>query len=45
MYACESWSLALREERGLKILENRILMKIFGCSRKEVTGFWKKLHD
>ena len=35
---CETWSLTLREERGLRGFENRVLMRIFGPKRDEVTG-------
>jgi hypothetical protein len=39
---CENWSLALREEHRLGVLENRVLRRIFGPRRDEVTGEWKK---
>ena len=42
-YACETWSLTLREVRRLRVLENRVL-RIFGPKRDEVTGEWRKLH-
>jgi len=42
-YACETWSLTLREDRRLRVLENRVL-RIFGPKRDEVTGEWRKLH-
>jgi len=42
---CETWSLALREERRLRGLENRVLRRIFGLKRDEVTGEWRKLHN
>ena len=42
---CETWSLTLREERRLRVFENRVLMRIFGPKRDEVTGEWRKLHD
>ena len=45
MYGCETWSLALREERRLRAFENRGLRKIFGARRDEVTGEWRKLHN
>jgi len=45
MYGCETWSLTLREERGLKVFENRVLRGIFGPKRNEVTGEWRKLHN
>ena len=45
MYGCETWSLTLREERKLRLLENRVLRRIFGPKRDEVTGEWRKLHN
>jgi hypothetical protein len=44
LYGCESWSLTLREEHALRVFENRVLRKIFGPKRDEVTGEWRKLH-
>ena len=44
-YGCETWSLALREERRLRVFENRVLRKLFGPKRDEVTGEWRKLHN
>jgi len=38
-------SLMLREERRLRVSENRVLSKIFGPKRDEVTGEWRKLHN
>ena len=45
MYGCETWSLTLREERRLRVFENRVLRRIFGPKRNEVTGEWRKLHN
>jgi len=45
LYGCETWSLTLREERRLRVSENRILRRIFGHERDEVTGEWRKLHN
>jgi len=45
VYWCETWSLTLREERRLRVLENRVLRRIFGPKRDEVTGEWRKLHN
>ena len=42
---CETWSLTLREERGLRVFENRVLRRIFGPKRDGVTGEWRKLHN
>jgi hypothetical protein len=45
LYGCEVWSLTLREEHRLGVFENRVLRKIFGPKRDEVTGGWRKLHN
>jgi hypothetical protein len=38
LYGCETWSLTLKEEDRLIVLENRALRRIFGPKRDEVTG-------
>jgi hypothetical protein len=45
LYGCETWSLTLREEHRLRVLENRILRKIFGPKRDEVIGGWRKFYN
>jgi hypothetical protein len=45
LYGCESWSLTLREEHRLGVFENRVLRRIFGPKRDEVTGEWRKSHN
>jgi hypothetical protein len=45
LYGCENWFLTLRDEHRLRALENRVLRKIFGPKRDEVTGEWRKLHN
>jgi len=45
LYGCETWSLTLREERRLRVFENRVLRRIFGPRRDEVTGECRKLHN
>jgi len=45
LYGCETWSLALREKRRLRVFENRVLRRIFGSKRVEVTREWRKLHN
>jgi hypothetical protein len=42
---CEIWSLTLREEHRLRVYENRVLRRIFGPKRDEVTGEWRRLHS
>ena len=44
LYGCEAWSLALREECRLRVLENRILRRIFGPERNENMK-WRRLHN
>ena len=41
---CATWSLILRQERRLRVVENRVLRQIFGPRRDEVRGQWRKLH-
>jgi len=45
LYGCETWSLTLREERRLRVFENRVLRKTFESRKDEVTGEWRKLHN
>ena len=45
LYGCEIWSLTLREECRLRVFESRVLRKIFGRKRDEVTEEWRKLHN
>ena len=45
LYGCETWSLKLREERKLRVFENRVLRRVFEPKRDEETGEWRKLHN
>jgi hypothetical protein len=45
LYGCETWSLALGEERRLRVFENKVLRRIFEPRRDEVTGGWRRLHN
>jgi hypothetical protein len=45
LYGCETWSLTLREKHRVGVFENRVLRRIFGPKRDEVTGEWRKLHS
>ena len=45
LYGCETWSLTLRKERRLRVLQNGVLRRIYGPKRDEVTGEWSKLHN
>jgi len=40
---CETWSLTLREDRRLRVFENRVLRRIFGPKREEVRVEWRKI--
>jgi hypothetical protein len=35
----------LKEEPRLRVFENRVLRRIFGPKREEVTGHWRRLHN
>ena len=45
LYGCGNWSLTLREERRLRVFENKVLRRVFGSKRDEVTGELRKLHN
>jgi hypothetical protein len=42
---CETRSVTLREEHRMRVFVNRVLRKIFGSKRDEVTGQWRRLHN
>ena len=44
LYGCEAWSLTLREERRLRVLENWILRRIFGPKR-DANSEWRILYN
>jgi hypothetical protein len=44
LYGCETWSLTSREEHRLGVFEKRVLRRILGPKKDEVTGEWRKLH-
>jgi len=44
-YGCETWSLIVREERRLRVFENRVLRRIFGPKRDEITEERRKLYE
>jgi len=45
LYGCETWSLALWEDHRLRVFENRVLRRLFGSKRDEITGEWRKLRN
>ena len=45
LYGCETWSLTLREEHRIRVFENKVLKKIFGAKKDEITGEWRKSHN
>jgi hypothetical protein len=42
LYGCETWSITLREKRRLMMIESRVLRRVFGPKRDEVTGVTKR---
>ena len=45
LYECETCLVTLREECRLRVFENRVLRRIFGPKRDDVTGEWRRLYD
>ena len=45
LYECKTWSLSLREEHTPKVVESRVLKRLYGIDRDEVTGELRKLHN
>jgi hypothetical protein len=45
LYGPGTCSIILREEWRLRVFENRVLRRIFGPERNEVTGEWRRLHN
>ena len=45
LYGCETWCVTLREEHRLRVFENRVLRRIFGPKREEITEDWRKFHN
>jgi hypothetical protein len=45
LYGCEMWSVTLRAQHGLRVFENRVLRRICGSKRDDVTGERTKLHN
>ena len=45
LYESETWSLTLREERRMRVFENRVSRRIFWPKRHETAGVWRKLHN
>jgi hypothetical protein len=45
LYGSETWSLTLGEKHRLRVLQKRVLRRIFGLKRDEVIGDWRKLHN
>jgi len=45
LYGCETWSLTVREESRLRFFEYRVLRRIFGPKRDEVTGMEKTTYE
>jgi hypothetical protein len=45
LYKCETWCVTLREEHRLRVFKSRVLRRILGLKRDEMTGGWRKLHN
>ena len=45
LYGCKTWSLTMREEHTPSVVENKVLRRVFGLERDEVTRELKKLNN
>jgi hypothetical protein len=45
VYVCQTWSVTLREERWLRVFDYRVLKRIFGPKKNEITRKCRKLHN
>jgi hypothetical protein len=45
MYGYETWSLTLREDRRIRMFDNRVVRRRFGPKKDRLTGKWRKLHN
>jgi len=45
LYGCGTWSLTVREEHRLRVFKNRVLRRIFGSKREQVTGECRRMHN
>jgi hypothetical protein len=45
LYGFETWSLTLRKVHRLRVLEKKVLRRIFGRNREEVARGWRRLHS
>jgi hypothetical protein len=45
LYGCETLSLTLSKEHGLRVSEKRVVRRIFGPNMEEVAGCWRRLHN
>jgi hypothetical protein len=45
LYNFEDWFLTLQEENMLRMINNRVLRRIFGLQKEEVIGSWVKLYN
>jgi len=45
LYGCENWSLTLKEEHMLRVFQSKVLSRIFGPKRDEVTGKWREIYN
>jgi len=45
VYGCQIWSVTLREERRLRVFDYRVLKRIFGSKKNEITRKCRKLHN
>ena len=45
VYGYENWSLKLKEEHMLSVFQRKVLRRMFGCKREEVTWEWREIYN
>jgi hypothetical protein len=45
LYGCETWSLTLREEHGLRVFKKGVLRRLYEPKGEKVVGGWRRLHN
>ena len=45
LYGCKTWSLTFRDDRRVRVFEKRVLRRMFGHKKDELTGEWRNIHE
>jgi hypothetical protein len=45
LYGHKTWFLTLREKRRLRVFKNKVMRRIFGPKKDDITGELRQLHN